>query len=45
MNSKLTANRGGGGMHRVLAVQLTLRLELMLAVQIEDFLIFDYRLW
>ena len=44
MNSKLTASRVGGGRHRVLAVQRTLRLELVLAVEIEDFLIFDYRL-
>jgi hypothetical protein len=45
MNSKLRPSRTGGGRHRVLALQRTLRLGLVLAVEIEYFLIFDYRLW
>jgi len=45
VNSKLTASRGGGGRHRALALQPTLRLGLVLRVHIEDFLICGYRLW
>jgi len=36
MNSKLRANRVSGGRQRVLAIQHTVRLGLLLAVEIED---------